>query len=116
MRRDAGQWAYGFDISDRDNFTIFRANEEDINFNSGMFGNAFVEYRPGPRTTVTFNVNNLFATKGIRDRVFTFPNRSFDGPHQREFRERNNHQTFQLTFKRNFGGGAGQESAAAAGN
>lgn len=105
VRRDAGKWAYGFDISDRDNFTIFRANEEDINFNSGIFGNAFVEYRPGPRTTVTFNVNNLFATHGIRDRVFTLPNRSFGDPDIREFRERNQHQTFQLTLKRNFGGG-----------
>ena len=107
VRRDAGQWAYGFDVSDRDDFTIFRANEEDINFNSGIFGNAFVEYRPGPRTTLTFNIENLFATHGIRDRVFTFPNRSSEGPDLREFRERNRHQTFQLTFKRTFGGGNG---------
>ena len=106
LRRDAGKWAYGFDVGDRDNFTIFRANEEDINFNSGLFGNAFVEYRPSPRTTVTLNANNVFATHGIRDRVFTLPNRSFDGPDIREFRERNNHQTFELTFKRTFGGGA----------
>lgn len=105
VRRDAGQWAYGFDVGDRDKFTIFRSNEEDINFNSGPFGNAFVEFRPDRKTTVTFNVNNLFETQGIRDRLFTFPNRSFDGPNLREYRERNSHRTFQLTFKRNFGGG-----------
>ena len=105
LRRDAGHWAYGFDVGDRDKFTIFRASEEDINFNGGPFGNAFVEYRPSPRTTVTFNVNNLFGTQGIRDRQFTIPDRSFDGPDIREYRERNNHQTFQLTFKRTFGSG-----------
>ena len=105
VRRDAGKWAYGGELSDRDQFTIFRSNEEDINFNSGLFGNAFVEYRPSQRTTVTLNVNNLFGTHGIRDRVFSFPNRSFSGPDLREYRERNQHQTFQLTFKRSFGGG-----------
>lgn len=104
LRRDAGKWAYGFELSDRDKFTIFRASEEDINFNSGIFGNAFVEYRPSPRTTVTLNVNNLFATQGVRDRVFTFPNRSIPGPDLRELRERNQHQTFQLSLKQTFGG------------
>ena len=106
VRRDIGKWAYGFDIGDRDKFTIFRASEEDINFNGGPFGNAFVEFRPNRQTTVTFNVNNLFETHGVRDRQFTFPNRSFDGPNLREYRERNSHRTFQLTFKRNFGGGS----------
>lgn len=112
MRRDAGKWAYGFDVGDRDNFTIFRANEEDINFNSGLFGNAFVEYRPSARTTVTLNLNNAFGTHGIRDRQFTLPNRSFDGPDIREYRERNNHQQFQLTVKRTFGSGGGGGAAA----
>ena len=93
----------GFDVGDRDKFTIFRAGEEDINFNGGPFGNAFVEYRPSPQTTVTFNVNNLFSTHGIRDRHFFIPNRSFEGADIREYRERNNHRTFQLTFRRTFG-------------
>lgn len=105
VRRDAGKWAYGFDVGDRDSFTIFRASEEDTNYNSGPFANAFLEYRPTPRTTVTLDVNNVFATKGVRDRVFTFPNRSFPGPDLREFRERNQHQTFKLTVKQTFGGG-----------
>ena len=105
LRRDAGKWAYGGEIAHRDKFTIFRASEEDINYNGGLFGNAFVEFRPSKQTTVTLNANNLFGTLGIRDRQYTFPNRSFDGPNLREYRERNSHQTFQLTFKRNFGGG-----------
>jgi len=105
VRRDINKWAYGFEVSDRDKFTIFRTNEEDINFNGGIFGNAFVEYRPDAKSTVTFNVNNLFSTKGIRDRQFTFPNRSFEGPDEREYRERNSHRQFRITLKRNFGGG-----------
>lgn len=111
VRRDVGQWAYGAEIAHRDKFTIFRASEEDINSNSGIFGNAFVEFRPSPTTTITLNANNIFATHGIRDRQFTFPNRSFDGPNLRELRERNSHQTFQLTFKRNFGGEAAKPAS-----
>lgn len=114
VRRDAGKWAYGFQASDRDDFTIFRANEEDINFNAGIFGNAFVEYRPSPKTTVTLDFENLFSTQDIRDRVFTFPNRGFDGPDMRELRERNRHRTFQLTLKRNFGGGGATPSGGSA--
>ena len=106
VRRDVGKWAYGFDVSDRDKFTIFRANEEDINFNGGPFGNAFMEFRPNAKTSWTLNVNNLFGTHGIRDRQFTFPNRSFDGPNLREYRERNSHQQFRITYKRSFGGGS----------
>lgn len=106
VRRDVGKWAYGFDVSDRDKFTIFRASEEDINFNGGPFGNAFIEFRPNPKTSWTLNVNNLFGTHGIRDRQFTFPNRSFEGPNLREYRERNSHQQFRITYKRSFGGGS----------
>ena len=104
VRRDAGRWAYGFDVGDRDQFTIFRANEEDTNFNGGPFGNAFVEFRPNRRSTLTLNANNIFSTHGIRDRLFSLPNRSFEGVDLREYRERNSHRTFQLTFKRTFGG------------
>ena len=106
VRRDAGRWAYGVDVGGRDRFTIFRFNEEDINFNSAPFGNAFVEFRPSRRTTLTLKANNIFSTHGIRDRMFSFPNRSFEGLDLREYRERNSHRTFQLTFKRTFGGSA----------
>ncbi|HET9398134.1 MAG TPA: TonB-dependent receptor [Sphingomicrobium sp.] len=104
LRRDAGRWSYGLNVGDRDKFTIFRSNEEDINFNGGPFGEAFVEFRPNRQTTLTLNANNIFSTHGIRDRQFTFPNRSFDGPNLREYRERNSHPTFQFVFKRTFGG------------
>ena len=79
-RRDIGKFAYGTTISDRDRFAFFRADEVDTNYNGGIYGTAFVEYRPSERTTVTFDVDNLFNTKGLRNRLFSFPNRSNPDP------------------------------------
>jgi hypothetical protein len=104
FRRDIGKWAYGMTVSDRDKFTFFRADEIDSNYNGGMYGTAFVEYRPSPRTTVTFDLDNAFNTRGLRNRLFTFPNRSLPDPSLNEFRERNSHLNFGLTLKRSFGG------------
>jgi outer membrane receptor protein involved in Fe transport len=106
FRRDIGKFAYGLTVSDRDRFSFFRANEIDSGYNGGIFGNAFVEYRADPRTTGTLEVNNLFNTRGLRTREFTFPNRSFPGPSLNEFRERNNHVAFTVALKRTFGGAA----------
>lgn len=104
FRRDIGKWAYGLQVADRDRFSFFRSNEIDTVYNGGPYGTAFVEYRPNPRTTVTFDIDNLFNTRGLRDRQLTFPNRSFRQPSLSEFRERNSHLTFGLQFKRTFGG------------
>lgn len=104
FRRDIGKFAYGLTVSDRDRIAYFRANEIDSNYNGGMFGNAFVEYRPSTRTTATFEVNNLFNTRGLRNREFTFPNRSLPDPSLNEFRERNSHVSVTLALKRSFGG------------
>lgn len=104
FRRDIGKWAYGMAVNDRDSFDFFRADEIDSNRNGGLYGTAFVEYRPGPRTTVTFDIDNAFNTRGLRNRLFTFPNRSFPEPSLNEFRERNSHLIFGLTYKRTFGG------------
>ncbi len=103
FRRDIGKFAYGITVSDRDRFSFFRANEIDTNYNGGMFGNAFVEYRPNARTTATLEVNNLFNTRGLRGREFTFPNRSIPDPSLIEFRERNSHVNFTVSLKRTFG-------------
>ena len=111
FRRDVGKFAYGTTISDRDRFDFFRTNEIDTNYNGGIYGTAFVEYRPSQRTTLTFDVDNLFNTKGIRNRLFSFPSRANPTPSLNEFRERNSHPNFALTFKRTFGG-AGQTAAA----
>jgi len=91
FRRDIGKFAYGLTVSDRARFSFFRSNEIDTPYNGGIFGNAFVEYRPSARTTATFEVNNLFNTRFVRNREFTFPNRSLSDPSLNEFRERNSH-------------------------
>ena len=104
LRRDIGKWAYGMTVSDRDRFAFYRSNEIDTVYNGGPYGTAFVEYRPDPRTTVTFDIDNLFNTRGIRDRLFTFPNRSDPTPSLSEYRERNSHVIFGLRVKRTFGG------------
>ena len=103
FRRDIGKFAYGITVSDRDRFSFFRANEIDTNYNGGIFGNAFVEYRPNARTTATLEVNNLFNTRGLRGREFTFPNRSIPDPSLIEFRERNSHVNVTFSLKRTFG-------------
>ncbi len=104
FRRDIGKVAYGLDVADRARISFFRSDEIDTPYNGGIFGNAFVEYRPSARTTATFQVENLFNTRGLRSREFTFPNRSFPGPSLDEFRERNSHVSFTLALKRSFGG------------
>ena len=101
-RHDLGKWAYGFNLSDRGPFTIFRIVEIDRNRNKGPFATAFVEYRPLPKTTVTFDVDNLLATQVVRQRIFSFPSRAMD-PSELEIRERNVHRTFAITVKQTFG-------------
>ena len=107
LRRDDGAFSYGFTVSDRDRFTFFRANETDSNWNGKPYGTAFVEYRPGPRTSITFDIDNLFDTDSQRERIFHSPNRSNPDPYRREFRERNRHVNFGLTLKQTLGGAGG---------
>ena len=102
-RHDLGKWAYGFNVSDRGPFAIYRIVEIDSNVNKGPFATAFVEYRPAPKTTVTFDVDNLLETESQRTRIFSFPSRAVP-PSLREFRERNSHRSFTITLKQGFGG------------
>ena len=112
LRRDAGAFAYGFTVSDRDRFSFFRADEIDTNFNAGPYGTAFVEYRPSGRTSLTLDVDNLFDTGASRQRLFFDPNRSSAEPVVREFRERNRHVSIGLTLKQTFGGASKTKPAA----
>jgi hypothetical protein len=107
LRRDAGAFSYGFAVSDKDRITFFRADETDSNWNGGPYGTAFIEYRPGPRTSITFDVDNMFDTDSERERTFFAPNRSNLVPDSREFRERNRHVNFGLTLKQTLGGAGG---------
>ena len=106
-RRDAGALSYGFTINDRAGFTYFRTDEFDFNFNGGPYGTAFVEYRPGARTAITLDIDNLFDTGASRERRLFFPNRANPEETYNEVRERNVHLNVGLTVKRSFGGGAG---------
>ena len=110
-RRDSGPFSYGFTVSDRDKFTFFRTDEFDSNFNGGPFGTAFVEYRPGPRTSITLDIDNALNTSGNRNRLIFIPNRLAPEFVFNELRERNRHLNFGLTIKRSFGGGAAAEPA-----
>jgi hypothetical protein len=115
VRRDAGAFSYGFELADRDRFTFFRTDEFDISPNGGPFAEAFVEYRPDPRWAITFDVDNLFGTRGFRERLIFKPNRADPDSSTHEFRERNRHLNFGLTVKRSFGGGNGGSGVAQAG-
>ena len=107
VRRDVGAWSYGFAVNDRDRFTFFRTDEFDTNFNGGPYGTAFVEYRPGPRTAITLDIDNALNTSGNRTRLLFFDNRADPDFIINEVRERNRHLNIGLTIKRSFGGGGG---------
>jgi hypothetical protein len=106
LRRDAGAWSYGFTVQNRGSIVFFRGDEEEANFNSGAYGLGFVEWRPAPRTSLTFDVDNAFDTRAQRERLFFFPNRGDPVPDFRERRVRNRHVSLGLTLKQTFGRGS----------
>jgi hypothetical protein len=104
VRRDAGSLSYGFEVFDNKRFTFFRTDEFDSNFNGAPGWNAFVEYRPSSKTSVTLNVDHVF---GKRNRLLFRPNRADPDFIINEFRERDQHISVGLTLKQTFGGGGG---------
>ena len=102
LRRDAGKWAYGASIFDRDKFTFFRTDEIDSNLDSRPFVSAFAEYRPDPKTTVRLDLDNLLESAGQRQRTFFFPDRSASAPSVHELRDRNGHITVTASLRRGF--------------
>lgn len=114
VRRDQGAFSYGFAVSDRDKFYLYRTDEIYSNWNGGPYGTAFVEYRPDDQTTVRLDVDNLFDTNAMANRLLYRPNRTIMDPTFREFRERNIHMSFGLSIKRSFGGGSKANGGAAA--
>lgn len=105
IRRDSGAFSYGFALSDRDRFYLFRTDEIYSNWNGGPFGTAFAEYRPDALTTIRLDANNIFDTNASAHRLLYRPNRTDPLPAFIENRERNIHVSFGLTVKRSFGGG-----------
>jgi hypothetical protein len=107
VRRDIGKFAYGFDMSDNARTTIFRTDVLDTRWNGGVFADAFIEYRPTPRQTLTLNLNDVSNVGGGRNLVEFFPNRTVGEPSVLDHRFRNSHVRIGLTFKQSFGGGGG---------
>jgi Outer membrane protein beta-barrel family/TonB-dependent Receptor Plug Domain len=107
VRRDHGPFSYGFVLSDNQHFTFFRTDGSDANFNGGVYGTAFVEYRPSARTSIALDANNLFNTTTALDRLIYDPNRAAPKQVFNELRVRNNHLDFGLTLKQSFGGSGG---------
>jgi len=101
VRRDAGSLSYGFEVFDNQHITFFRTDEFDTNFNGAPGWNAFVEYRPSARTSLTLDVNHVF---GKRNRLLFRPNRAEPSLIINEFRERDQHISIGLTLKQTFGG------------
>ncbi|MFL6783321.1 MAG: TonB-dependent receptor plug domain-containing protein [Sphingomicrobium sp.] len=100
VRRDAGPFSYGFEVFDNARTTFFRTDEFDTNFNGAPAWNAFIEYRPSSRMSVTLNADHTF---GKRRRLLFFPNRAEPQLALDEFRERDRHYTIGITVKQTFG-------------
>ena len=111
VRRDAGPWSYGFELSDNQHFTFYRTDEFDINMNRGAYMTAFVEFRPTARTAINFSVDNALSTHAARNRILFRPNRADPDFVFDEFRDRNRHRSFQITLKQSFGGAGGAKVA-----
>jgi hypothetical protein len=105
VRRDVGNFAYGFDMSDNGRTTIFRTDVLDTRWNGGVFAHAFVEYRPTRQQTLTLDLNNLSNVGGGRNLLLFDPNRTAGQPSLLDHRFRNNHVRIALTLKQSFGGG-----------
>ena len=103
FRRDVGRWSYGLNAEDRDRYTYFRKDEIDSNWFRGVFGTAFVEFRPTERTSVTLDIDNLLDTTDRRERFFFTPDRTSSGPDAEDQRVRKAHRSFGLTVKQQFG-------------
>ena len=107
IRRDAGKWAYGFTLQDRDRFFNFRTDQIDAMPNERVYGFGFIEYRATPRSTITLDVENFTDSGGYVLRQFFDPDRRVPNPVLNEERYRNGHVRVQLSYELSFGGGGG---------
>lgn len=103
FRQDLGKFAWGFELNADTGNTFYRRNETDKSHSLPPYLSAFAEWRPDPRTTVTFTLDNLTSTPGTRTRTFYDPDRRVRTPSALEYRERNRHIVPSLTIKRSIG-------------
>jgi len=103
FRQDLGQWAYGATFFYNAPTFFFRQDEIDRPFGSQPYVTAFVEYRPSPKTTVTFSLDNATGAPAFRSRTFFSPDRRNPFADQYEFRHRNKHIIPAIGLKHSFG-------------
>jgi hypothetical protein len=103
FRQDLGKWAYGATFYFNSPTYFFRQNEIDRPFGSQPYVTAFVEYRPGPKTTVTLSLDNATDAPAFRSRTFFSPDRRNPFPDTYEFRHRNKHIIPAIGLKHSFG-------------
>jgi hypothetical protein len=103
FRQDLGKWAYGATFYVNAPTFFFRQNEIDRPFADNPYVQAFVEYRPTPKTTITFSLDNVTNAAAFRDRTFFTPDRSNPFPDLFELRHRNKHVIPSIGLKHSFG-------------
>jgi hypothetical protein len=103
FRQDLGKWAYGATFFVNAPTFFFRQNEIDRPYSDNPYVTAFVEYRPTPKTTITFSLDNASNAAAFRDRTFFTPDRSNPFPDTFELRHRNKHIIPAIGVKHSFG-------------
>jgi hypothetical protein len=103
FRQDLGKFAYGATFYVNTPTFFFRQNEIDKPYGTNPYVQAFVEYRPTPKTTFTFSLDNLTDVPAARDRTFFSPDRSNPLPSLFEHRQRNKHIIPSIGLKHSFG-------------
>jgi hypothetical protein len=103
FRQDLGKWAYGATFYVNAPTFFFRRNEIDRPSGRNPYVQAFVEYRPTPKTTVTLNLDNVTDAPAFRERTFFSPDRRNPFPDQFELRHRNKHVIPSIGVKHSFG-------------
>jgi hypothetical protein len=103
FRQDLGKFAWGTTFYYNSPTYFFRLDEVDRPYSSNPYITAFVEYRPTPKTTLTFSLDNLSDGPGMRNRTFFSPNRTAPFPDEFEHRHRNKHVIPEISIKHSFG-------------
>ena len=103
FRQDLGKWAYGATFFANAPTFFFRQDEIDRPFSRNPYVTAFVEYRPSPKTTVTFSLDNATDAPAFRSRTFFTPDRRNPFPDTFELRNRNKHIIPAIGLKHSFG-------------
>ncbi|MBO9581185.1 MAG: hypothetical protein J7498_09875 [Sphingobium sp.] len=103
FRQDLGRFAWGLQTEGNSGATTYRRTETDNNNPASVTIGMFTEYRPHPRSTITFGITNIGNLPTKRWRYFYSPDRSSLHPVRQEYRERSMHRRVYLSIKHSFG-------------